>query len=248
MRWSAPETVQGFVKSPPNEVLLRYAESLRDLPAKAGSHKSVGRSPEASGVSRQIPIALDLGCGAGRNAVPLARAGWHVVGTDNSRAMLDAAAARRTTEHLEKRLELLHAEMDDLPVADAVADLVIAHGIWNLAASGEQFRRAVREAARVAKPGAGLFVFTFSRTTLSLHLTPIAGEKFVFAEFAGEPQCFLTAEQLIEELAVVGFEQDGAVPLRECHRPTGQVRMIAGPVIWEGTFRRAAAVPTTRGM
>ena len=242
MRWSAPETVQGFAKSPPNEVLLRYAETLRDLPAKAGSHKSTSRNAlVASGFSRKVPIALDLGCGAGRNAVPLARAGWHVVGTDNSRAMLDAAAARRTSERLDDGLDLLHAGMDYLPVADAVADLVIAHGIWNLAASGEQFRRAVREAARVAKPGAGLFIFTFSRNTLPPHLTPVAGERFVFTEFAGEPQCFLTAEELIEELADGGFEPDGVVPLRELNRPAGQVRTIAGPVIWEGTFRRAPA-------
>jgi SAM-dependent methyltransferase len=220
MRWSAPETVQGFAKSPPNEVLMGYAETLRQPPAEA--------------------VALDLGCGAGRNAVPLARAGWHVIGTDNSQPMLYAAATRRTSERLEARLEFVHAEMDYLPVADGFADLVIAHGIWNLAASGAQFRRAVREAARAARPGAGLFVFTFSRNTLPPQLLPIAGETFVFTEFAGEPQCFLTAEQLTGELAAAGFEPDGAVPLRELNRPAGPVRTIAGPVIWEGSFRRAA--------
>jgi SAM-dependent methyltransferase len=210
--------VQGFATSPPNEVLMRYAETLR----------------------KKLPVALDLGCGAGRNAVPLARAGWHVIGTDNSRAMLDAAAKRRISERLGERLDLVHADMDHLPVADGVADLVIAHGIWNLAASGEQFRRAVREAGRAAKPGAGLFVFTFSRNMLPPHLSPVPGETFVFTEFAGEPQCFLTAEQLIEELVGAGFEMDGRVPLRELDRPSGPARTIAGPVIWEGTFRRAA--------
>ena len=52
--------------------------------------------------------------------------------------------------------------------------------------------RAVDEAARVAKPGAGLFVFTFSRHTLPAETLPVAGEPFVFTQFSGEPQCFLT--------------------------------------------------------
>jgi SAM-dependent methyltransferase len=217
VRWSSPETVQGFVRSPPNDALIRYAEEIR---------------------TRGGRVVLDLGCGAGRNAIPLARAGWQVVGTDNSPAMLEAAAGRRKAEEVSGRLRLIHAGMDALPVANAFADLVIAHGIWNLAASGAQFRTAVREAARAAKPGAGLFLFTFSRHTLPAHVRPVAGETFVFTEFAGEPQCFLTGEEVIQELGAAGFEPDGAVPLHELNRPSGQLRMSSGPVIWEGTFRR----------
>ena len=87
-------------------------------------------------------------------------------------------------------------------------------------------------------PGAGLFPFTFSRHTLPAHLSPVPGETFVFTEFAGEPQVFLTAEQLIEELSAGGFEPDGVVPLHELNRPQGPLCGRSGPVIWEGTFRR----------
>ncbi|HJY34913.1 MAG TPA: class I SAM-dependent methyltransferase, partial [Vicinamibacterales bacterium] len=70
--WSQPSTVAGFVRSPPNETLLQVA--AREWRASAR--------------------LLDVGCGAGRNALPLADAGWEVVGTDLSTPMLMAAAAR----------------------------------------------------------------------------------------------------------------------------------------------------------
>ena len=78
--------------------------------------------------------------------------------------------------------------MDRLPFRSASFDFVVAHGIWNLARSGGEFGRAVREAARVARPGAALFLFTFSRTTLPDAAMPVAGESFVYTEFSGQPQ------------------------------------------------------------
>jgi 2-polyprenyl-3-methyl-5-hydroxy-6-metoxy-1,4-benzoquinol methylase len=43
---------------------------------------------------------LDLGCGAGRNAIPLARLGWDVVGIDTSIPMLRAATQRARDGHV----------------------------------------------------------------------------------------------------------------------------------------------------
>jgi SAM-dependent methyltransferase len=221
--WSTPETVAGFVRSPPNAALMQFAADER--------------------APRGISRALDIGCGAGRNALPLARTGWDVVGTDTSRPMLDAAARRVRAEGLAGRVSLVGAAMDHLPVRSASADLVIAHGIWNLARSAAEFRRGVREAARAAKPGAALFVFTFSRHTLPADAVPVAGETFVFTQFSGEPQCFLTREQLLEELEAAGFATDPAIPLRELNRPTGLLQQRqSGPVIYEGTFRLTCEV------
>ena len=195
--WSQPSTVAGFVQSPPNETLLHVA--AREWRASAR--------------------LLDIGCGAGRNALPLAHAGWEVTGTDLSWPMLTAAAARVADASLVNRVRLLRAPMDQLPLASACFDFVVAHGIWNLARSGAEFRQAVREAARVARPGGALFLFTFSRRTLADAAQPIAGESFVFTQFSGQPQCFLTEEQLVSELAAGGFGPDPSFPLRELNRP-----------------------------
>jgi ubiquinone/menaquinone biosynthesis C-methylase UbiE len=191
----------------------------------------------ASEECRPSARLLDIGCGAGRNAVPLARAGWRVVGTDLSLAMLAAAAARVSDESLGSRLQLLLAPMTPLPFASNSFDFVVAHGIWNLARSGREFRGAVNEAARVARPGALLFLFTFSRHTLPDTAEPVSGEPFVFTQFSGQPQCFVTAEQLVTEMAAAGFLPHSSIPLRELNRPQGVLRTSGPPVIHEGVFR-----------
>ncbi len=129
--------------------------------------------------------------------------------------------------------------MAPLPFAPRTFDLIVAHGIWNLARSGGGFRRAVAEAARVARPGAGLFLFTFSRHTLPDTARPDAGEWFVFSGWNGEPQCFLTEGQVLEELGRVGFVRDGSEPLAEYNLPRpGEIRSPGPPVIYEGTFTK----------
>jgi SAM-dependent methyltransferase len=217
--WSRPDTVAGFVSSPPNDVLLNAAAKELGLIKK-------GR-------------LLDIGCGAGRNAVPLARMGWDVLGTDLSRPMLVAAGARVAAGDDCGRFWLALAPMEHLPVAAHSIDFVVAHGIWNLAPSGETFRRAVAEAGRVARPGAALFVFTFSRHTLPSGAEPVPGEDFVFTQFSGQPQCFLTEEQLLEELSAAGFHLEPGVSIREYNRPQPDALIRGrGPVIYEGLFRQ----------
>jgi SAM-dependent methyltransferase len=217
--WSRPETVAGFVASPPNAALLDFAQA--ELPRARGRRM------------------LDIGCGAGRNAIPLAAQGWHVLGLDTSLPMLLAAREQVERGHHGARLLLALAAMDRLPVADRSCEVIVAHGIWNLARSGTELGQAVREAARVAAPGAAVFVFTFSRHTLPPDAEPVDGESFVFTQFSGEPQCFLTEQQLLTELMAEGFVLDEATPLRELNRPApGSLPTRRAPVIYEGVFRR----------
>lgn len=218
-RWSTPGTVSGFASSPPNPVLVAFAE------------RHLARTPGGR--------ALDVGCGAARNAVPLAAMGWDVVGVDLSWPMLEAAAGRAAGDGVGSRVHLVQAAADALPLADRTADLVVAHGIWNLAASSAEFRAAVAEAARVARQGAGLFVFTFSRHTLPPGAEPVAGERFVFTQFSGQPQCFLTRDELFAELGAAGFVPEASVPLTEHNRRDRPSLGGGPPVIYEAAFRRS---------
>lgn len=211
--------VAGFATSAPNATLMAFARAEFERGGAA---------------------ALDLGCGAARNAVPLAEMGWRVTGIDLSQPMLDAAAERARAAGVADRVRLHLAPMGAIPLPDASVDLIVAHGIWNLARSGREFRDAAHEAARVAKPGAALFVFTFSRHTLPAAATPVPGERFVFTQFSGAPQCFLTEAELLTELAAAGFSPDPAVPLKEHNRPPAGALRAGGPVIYEAAFRFAA--------
>ena len=165
--WSTPIQVAGFVQSPPNEALLQAA----------------------AGEWRERARLLDIGCGAGRNAVPLARAGWDVYGVDLSLPMVTTARARVAAAQLTDRARVLLAPMDRLPFASASFDFIVAHGIWNLARSGGEFRRAVDEAARVARPDARCFC-SRSRVTRSPEAEPRPASPSCSRSFPVSPSAF----------------------------------------------------------
>jgi ubiquinone/menaquinone biosynthesis C-methylase UbiE len=222
-RWEDPRTVAGFVAGPPNEQLLSFARAR------------LAASPSKD--------CLDIGCGAGRNAGPLAELGYRVTGTDLAEPMLQAAH-EKFRQRGDLQLEFVRTPMTHLPFDDGTFDLIVAHGIWNLARSGAEFRAAVAEAARVARPGAGLFLFTFSRHTLADDAVPDAGESFVFSSWNGEPQCFLTEREIVDELRRAGFVRETTAPLTEYNLPRpGTLRAGGPPVIYEGTFTRETLHP-----
>jgi ubiquinone/menaquinone biosynthesis C-methylase UbiE len=219
--WSEAALVSGFAQSPPNQTLMEFAAARR------------------AGGARKL---LDIGCGAGRNAVPLVLQGWTVAAIDLSLGMLRAAQQRLATEASERRLGLALAPMDRLPIAGRSMDFIVAHGIWNLAQTTAQFRAAVREAARVVRPGGSLFVFTFSRATLPDADRPLPGERYVYTRFSGGPQIFLTVDELAEELAAAGFTVDSSIPIVEHNRRSkGAIYVGGAPVFIEGAWIRTTA-------
>jgi SAM-dependent methyltransferase len=91
---------------------------------------------------------LELGCGAGHNAVALARRGAHVISVDPSPARLDQV--RAACEREEVRVELHHGDPAELAFlrADTV-DLVVS--VFALA-SVPDLDRVFRQAHRVLRP------------------------------------------------------------------------------------------------
>lgn len=216
--WNRPETVANFVAADPNPVLMAWAERL--------AHRKGG------------PLdILDIGCGAGRNALPLTRLGHAVTGLDAAPNMLQAARERWLAESQAGGLTLISGSMEHLPFADGSFDVVIAHGVWNLAVSDCQLEQALAEARRVSRTEAGLFVFTFSRLTLPAEARPVPFQQHIFSDFSGSPQCFLTEAELRAKLENHGFVPEHPGPLTVYNLPEpGSSGRPRRPVLYEGCW------------
>lgn len=109
----------------------------------------------AAGVVAAGATALDVGCGAGQEAVFLATCGLRVIGVDPSREALAIAHRRATAAGVE--VEWRQGSAFSLPVRDAAIDLVIDRGCLHLFPVSERAGFAA-EIARVLRPGGIYFV------------------------------------------------------------------------------------------
>lgn len=94
---------------------------------------------------------LELGCGTGRVALPVARHGATVIGIDRSASMLARARMRVKRSRLAKRVKLIRGDIRHLPFPDRSFPLVMApYGILQslldeqlLSATLQQVRRVL---------------------------------------------------------------------------------------------------------
>lgn len=89
---------------------------------------------------------VDAGCGTGKAAIALRKAGWsgRVVGVDLSRGMLDRASQSGAYD------ELIKCSLSDVPLADGCAVATVSSGVFTLGHVGGE---ALAELARITKPG-----------------------------------------------------------------------------------------------
>lgn len=157
---------------------------------------------------------LEVGCGAGYNAVTLLRLGAaHVTATDADPVLL-ARAAKRLARHAQPHqytAQVADAAQLPFPAAgfDAVLDAGVLHHV-------EDWRRAVEQIARVLKPGGLFYGIEFYRPLL---------ENPVFQRLAPHPPHRFTHAELVSELRAHGFTllKERSFPRSSANPPAGLV-------------------------
>lgn len=216
--WEGPEQVERFASREPD---VRLMSLLSRWKVPAGTR------------------VLDLGCAAGRNAVPLAERGFDVVAVDASSAMVERT--RRRLEPILGPAEAVRrvqvARMDDLSgIEPASIDLLVALGVYHQAQSASEWDRAIAESSRVVRPGGIVLVSVFTpETDLTGEGTrAVAGEPRVFEGFPGGGRVYLVdAATLDADMARHGFVPE--TPTETVRRSAGTERRVSANAL----YRRA---------
>lgn len=130
-------------------------EWLEGIPETAIESFAGTGNPFSLGRLKPGERVVDIGCGAGIDSLIAARmveAEGRVIGVDMTPAMLDRARSAAAEAGF-KNVEFREGVMEDLPVEDAWADVVISNGVLNLTPDKPT---VLAEMARVLKPGGRL--------------------------------------------------------------------------------------------
>lgn len=219
--WEQPDVVERFASREPDH---RLSELV-------GEYLTPAATP-----------VLDLGCAGGRNTELLARLGFDVHALDAAGAMVAHTRARVASVlgGEEARQRVRPGRMTELPYDDDAFDLVVALGIYHSATSREEWDLAIRETARVLRPGGRLL---FSQFTPETDLTgdgmpPVTGDPDTFEGPHG-PMVLLDAPAVDAGLANHGLLPE--VPSEVARVELDPGRRVSVNGVYVGGFWREAS-------
>jgi len=161
---------------------------------------------------------LEAGCGIGTDGVRFAAAGAEYTGLDFSPTALSLAQHRFDLEGLRGRF--LSGSVTKLPLRDAMFDLVFSHGVIHHV---EDTKGAVREFARVLKPGGTALIMLYHRHSLNYHVSImvlrralaavllVPGTERLVSKITGEPEAVVAGHRELLSQHGFGYLRDRAL-------------------------------------
>lgn len=145
---------------------------------------------------------LDLGCGGGYLALPLAKRGARVTGLDRAEGALNAARAQAQVEQVS--LSLIHGDAQQLPFETASFDVVLCTDVL---VHVPEPAGVIAEIARVLRPDGWLYFSTLNRTLLARLLLITLAEDWLKLVPRGthDPDKFIRPEELDGFLGQAGL-------------------------------------------
>ncbi len=180
---------------------LGYSQADLDL-APVGADMGLGcGNPKAIAALKPGEIVVDLGSGGGFDcflAVREVGSGGQVIGVDMTPEMVSKARANAQKGQYEN-VEFRLGEIEHLPIADAVADVVISNCVINLSPDKPQ---VFREAFRVLKAGGRLAISDVVATAALPD--EIRNDAALVADCMGNASLIIDLEAMMH---AAGFEQ-----------------------------------------
>lgn len=214
----------------PNQVLWEKGDFTRIAAAMRHSSAALVKS---IGVERGMQV-LDLGCGDGDTAIPVAEAGADVLGVDIARNLVEAGN-RRARELGLRNLRFEHGDATELKgIADRSFDLVVT--IFGAMFAPKPFDVA-REMVRVTRPGGRIVMGNWIPNDptlvsqilkISSAYTPPPPEGFI------SPMTWGVESHVLERFGAAGIPKERV----RCERDTFTFRYEGSPVAFVGEFRR----------
>jgi ubiquinone/menaquinone biosynthesis C-methylase UbiE len=147
-----PEKDFGWARGKENARALGYDKTwLERLPAAVWESSAAVGNPFAIGPIYPGETVIDLGCGAGADVCVtslLVGPSGRVIGVDLTPAMVEKARANTRLAGF-SNVEIIEADIADIPAPDAFADVVLSNGAINLSPHKPC---VLKEAFRVLKP------------------------------------------------------------------------------------------------
>jgi len=137
------------------EIVEYQPEWLEGIPESVIESFAGTGNPFSVEIIEPGELVVDIGCGAGIDTFIAAKqvgSTGKVIGVDMTEAML--TRARKANQEIGfDQVEFKTGFMEELPISDGWADVIISNGVFNLSPEKE---RVLQEMVRVLKPGGRL--------------------------------------------------------------------------------------------